>query len=133
MDVAAYSATADTLVGRIIDLIPANPQILEFDSPWELFNVDDFKCDDLQPSLAQASWSLAKAKEVYRNKLKPYLCPGRTIRDESSHSGYSRTKCRTILTRGKPVPYTTDSYFYTCPKCGVVMTIRHNQKPPWVR
>jgi hypothetical protein len=66
MDAASYSATADTLVGRIVDLIPSNPHILEMDSPWDLLKVEGFKCDDIGPSLFQALWSLARAKQVYR-------------------------------------------------------------------
>ena len=66
MDATSYSATADILVGRIVDLIPRNPHIMEMDSPWDLFKVKGFKCDDIGPSLFQASCSLAKAKQVYR-------------------------------------------------------------------
>ena len=65
MNATAYSATADTLVCRIVDLIPSNPHILEMDSPWDLFKVEGFKCDDIGPSLFQASWSLAQAKQIY--------------------------------------------------------------------
>ena len=65
MKAASYSATAGTLAGRIVDLIPGNPRILEMDSPWDLFKVEGFKCDDIGPSLSQASWSLAQAKQVY--------------------------------------------------------------------
>lgn len=60
-----YSATADELTRRIADLIPSNPQIMDDGfSAWDLFNVPGFKCDDLAPSLFQASWSLKKAREM---------------------------------------------------------------------
>ena len=62
---AQYSATADELTRRIADLIPSNPQIMDagFDV-WNLFEVPGFKCDDLEPSLFQASWALKKAREL---------------------------------------------------------------------
>lgn len=64
-----YSQTADELTNRIIALIPTNPNILKLDSPWDLFKVDGFKCDDIGPSLFQAQWSLAKAKTIYNKSL----------------------------------------------------------------
>jgi hypothetical protein len=66
----AYSDTADKLVQRIIDLIPDNPEILEMKEAWDLFKVKDFKCDDIGPSLFQASWSLSKAKQLYKDNSK---------------------------------------------------------------
>lgn len=57
-----YESTADELVRRIAALIPTHPEILQFDSPWPLFKVPGFKCDDIGPSLAQVSWALRKAQ-----------------------------------------------------------------------
>jgi hypothetical protein len=57
-----YVAVANTLKDRIISLIPENPSILAMDSCWDLFDVPGFRCDDLSPTMAQASWALAKAK-----------------------------------------------------------------------
>lgn len=63
-----YEETAQTLKGRILDLIPDHPEILELDSPWGLFKVDRFKCDDLGPSLAQAMGALSAAKAEWKAK-----------------------------------------------------------------
>ncbi len=63
-----YEQTADELTRRILDLIPSNPEILTMDSPWGLFKVPGFKCDDIGPSLYQAQFSLAKARELYRDQ-----------------------------------------------------------------
>ena len=61
-----YESGANELARRIVALIPAHPEILELDSPFDLFKVPGFKSDDLEPTLAQASWALARAKLVYR-------------------------------------------------------------------
>jgi len=62
-----YVSTADELVNRISALIPSRPEILKIENPFELFKVEGFKCDDLQPSLAQASWALSKAIAATNN------------------------------------------------------------------
>ena len=64
----AYSSVCDILEGRILALIPEHPEILDIESPFKLFKVDGFKCDDLQPSFAQASGALAWAKREYRKE-----------------------------------------------------------------
>lgn len=65
-----YASTADRLVDRIVALIPSHPEILALESPWGLFKVDGFKCDDIGPSLAQAAWALSKAKHDYAAQVK---------------------------------------------------------------
>jgi hypothetical protein len=65
MSAEAYTNAANELVGRILKLIPAHPEILIMDGAWDLFKVEGFKCDDLEPTLAQANWALAKAKADY--------------------------------------------------------------------
>lgn len=60
-----YQGIADELVMRILDLIPTHPEIMEMDSPWGLFKAG-LKCDDLQPTLGQASWALGKAQHEFR-------------------------------------------------------------------
>jgi len=60
-----YVDTANTLRDRIVDLIKTHPEIMDMDSPWDLFRLDDFNCKDLAPSLAQAGWALAAAKQEY--------------------------------------------------------------------
>lgn len=60
-----YSKTADELVARITALIPDHPEIMDMESAWDLFDVDGFKCDDLQPSMFQAGWALQKSKQDF--------------------------------------------------------------------
>jgi hypothetical protein len=59
-----YAATADELVDRIAALIPAHPEIIEMDDPCKLFRIPGFRCDDIAPSLAQATWALRAAQHV---------------------------------------------------------------------
>ena len=61
-----YTETADELVRRIEALIPMHHEIMSLTSPWDLFKVPGFKCDDLGPSLAQASAALYEAKRRAR-------------------------------------------------------------------
>lgn len=61
----SYNSTAEELSKRILALIPAHPELLTLDDPWKLFKVEGFKCDDLQPSLAQAAWALGDAQGKY--------------------------------------------------------------------
>lgn len=68
MLIHAYEATANVLRDRIVDLIPGHPEILEMDDCYQLFNVPGFKCDDLNPSMAQASAALMSAKFVHRER-----------------------------------------------------------------
>ena len=63
---AAYSATADELMKRILTLIPSHPEIMTIESPFDLFKIDGFNCDDLGPSLAQAGWALIKARKIHK-------------------------------------------------------------------
>lgn len=64
----SYEQTADALVQRIVAL---GPQVLALDSPWGLFKIEGFTCDDIGPSLAQAAWSLEKAKTILRERGVP--------------------------------------------------------------
>ena len=59
-----YVKTADLMVERIRTVARTQPQILKLSDPWDMFKVPGFKCDDLEPSLFQASWALSKAKEL---------------------------------------------------------------------
>lgn len=63
-----YSGIANKLKDRILELIPERPEILELEDAWGLFKVDGFKCDDLGPSLFQASWALQRAKQEFRQQ-----------------------------------------------------------------
>lgn len=58
--------TANEMGRRILALIPANPSILTMDGPFGLHAIPGFECDDLQPSLAQASAALGWARNQYR-------------------------------------------------------------------
>lgn len=60
-----YQTTAEELVNRILNLIPKNPQILNMTDVWDLFKVPEFQCDDIGPSLAQASWAFQEAKRLH--------------------------------------------------------------------
>ncbi len=64
----AYESTADELVNRIRSLIPTNPEILSMESPFDMFKVPGFKCDDLAPSFSQACWALARARQLEGEK-----------------------------------------------------------------
>jgi hypothetical protein len=63
---SGYESTCDVLTHRILGLIPENPDILEMYDCWKLFDVEGFKCDDLQPSMAQAGFALRAAQQMYR-------------------------------------------------------------------
>lgn len=58
-----YAATANELVKRIVAL---GPQVLEIDSPWDLFKAG-LECKDLDPSLGQAWVALDEAKRILRS------------------------------------------------------------------
>ena len=62
-----YETTADELTKRILALIPEHPEIMTIESPFDLFTVDGFDCRDLEPSLAQASCALGKARHIYKS------------------------------------------------------------------
>lgn len=61
-----YEATADELTSRILKLIEINPVVLQLNDPWGLFKLG-LKCDDLQPTLFQASFALSKAKAIWEH------------------------------------------------------------------
>lgn len=59
-----YRHSATELSKRIADLIPDNPQILDRENfrAGDLFGVKGLYCDDLRPSLVQASLALEAAR-----------------------------------------------------------------------
>jgi hypothetical protein len=61
-----YETTANELVKRIEALVPEHPEILTLESAWDLFKIPGFKCDDLQPSAAQAGWALGRVQQKGR-------------------------------------------------------------------
>lgn len=61
----SYVETTNKLTERILELIPTHPEILSFESPWELFKVDGFKSNDLDPSFMQADFALQAARKLY--------------------------------------------------------------------
>jgi len=63
-----YAHIADKLTRRVLDLIPTHPEILTMQSPFELFKIKEFKCDDLAPSLNQAGWALSQAILEYKKQ-----------------------------------------------------------------
>lgn len=66
----SYESTGNELVDRILKLIPNHPEILTLESPFDLFKIEGFKCDDLQPSLFQAGWALGRARNIHNNITK---------------------------------------------------------------
>lgn len=68
MDLQSYEQSAQLLADRIFDLIPEHPEIMTMESAWGLFKVPGFKCDDLQPSLAQAQYALTVARARYQHQ-----------------------------------------------------------------
>lgn len=67
MNMAAnYTAVGNKLSDRVLALIPDNPEILTMTSAWDLLKIPGFKCNDLQPSMAQAESALANAKQRRR-------------------------------------------------------------------
>lgn len=85
---AAYTATADELTKRILALIPAHPEIMTIESPFDLFKIDGFKCDDIGPSLAQAGWALGKARQIH--KANAHLSGGTPSAPSDCSQGDSR-------------------------------------------
>ncbi len=61
-----YGATADELCCRIFALIPDHPEVLKLKNAFDLFQIEGFKCDDLEPSYMQAACALAKAKGLHK-------------------------------------------------------------------
>ena len=62
-----YAQTADTLVARIVALGAKHRQeILDLTDVWDLYHVDGFTTDGLDPSLFQAMWALRKAQGILR-------------------------------------------------------------------
>jgi hypothetical protein len=62
----AHARVSAALRDRIDALIPAHPEILTMQSPWDLFAVDGFRCDDLDPTWSQARAALDAAKTRHR-------------------------------------------------------------------
>jgi hypothetical protein len=65
----SYENSAQELKRRIIALIPDHPEIMNMTEPFDLFKIEGFKCDDLQPSLGQAMGALAFAKKEYASNV----------------------------------------------------------------
>ncbi len=61
-----YNSTANQLSDRILSLIPDHPEILTLTDIWDLLEVPGFNCQDLSPSMYQAGWALAKARQRYK-------------------------------------------------------------------
>jgi hypothetical protein len=64
----AYSDAADALVIRMLESFEAHPEAAELESVWDMLKVTGFKCDDIGPSLFQASWAFGKAKALFRER-----------------------------------------------------------------
>lgn len=53
-----YDGVVGALADQIRALVPVQPQILQLEDPWGLFRVPGFNCEELNPSLEQATWAL---------------------------------------------------------------------------
>jgi len=62
----SYNDTVNILKDRIKVLINDNPEILQIDDPWKLFDFEALVVSDLDPSLFQAQWALSRAKQEWR-------------------------------------------------------------------
>jgi len=67
MSIYNYTQTTDELYRRIKKLAEEKPEVLELESAWGL-HAAGLKSDDLQPSLAQASYALAKVQSEMKAK-----------------------------------------------------------------
>ena len=63
----AYAATADELTKRVVALLREQPILAWGNDPWALLKAG-LKVDDIQPSLFQAQWAFAKAKEILKEE-----------------------------------------------------------------
>lgn len=63
-----YDAIANALVTRILETLKLHPEAADVTDAWALFKVPGFKCDDLAPSFAQASWALSRARRLFREQ-----------------------------------------------------------------
>lgn len=111
---AGYKAVLEQLSIRIVDLIPAHPEILGMRNAFELFNIDGFDCSDLSPSLAQAAAALAGAQKAWFDSLLPWPTDAAIIvcsTPEQAHTDKMESvnlgKCRAC---GCDIVY--DSYTY---------------------
>lgn len=64
-----YESTGNILADRILKLIPEHPEILTIEGAFDMFKVEGFYCDDLQPSLGQATWAIGRACRMYKESL----------------------------------------------------------------
>ncbi len=62
----AYSATADRLTERIESMVAQHPEIMTMTNVWDLFKIEGFTVEDIQPSFAQASWALSSVQQRAR-------------------------------------------------------------------
>ncbi len=60
-----YNTAARILRDRILVLIPAHPEILTFETAWQVTEMPVFKHEDLDPTLAQTTWALFAAQDAW--------------------------------------------------------------------
>ncbi len=65
-----YETSTQLLANHILKILPDNLRILEFTDPFMLYEVEDFKGDELGLSLtlAMATIALSLAKQEYKNQ-----------------------------------------------------------------
>jgi hypothetical protein len=66
-----YGKSIYTLAGRIYELIPTRPEILQMDDPWRVLKIPGLQSDDLEITLMQVRYALAMARKRWREHQPP--------------------------------------------------------------
>ena len=64
---AHYERAIEEFKNMIVAAIPNNMRILRMESPWDLFDIEGLKCDNLGLSLYQAQLALYRAKAEFKS------------------------------------------------------------------
>ena len=67
---SAYTSVVHELEKRILAMMPEHPELVGMTTPWPLFDVDGFDCEDLGPSMAQASAALRGAQLLWKDNMR---------------------------------------------------------------
>ncbi len=65
ISVEEYAETARRMLARILESFRAHPvEAASITSPWQLYQLPGFKCDDIRPTLVQAEAALLEARRI---------------------------------------------------------------------